>query len=110
MVVKGIGLQDKTQFFSREQIASRADGIPPASASAGASASTTERKSQSTTSGSGSNKMDTSSDLSLRNSSSASVDTRDSMAELARQIQPVDQYGVEFVPLDMLLHDDLHLK
>lgn len=49
--------------------------------------------------------MDTSSDLSIRNSSSASVDTRDTMAELARQIEPVERDGVEFAPFD-----DIHIK
>lgn len=44
-------------------------------------------------------------DVTMHGSSSASVDTRDTMRELAKQIAPVNKEGVEFAPLD-----DLHLK
>ena len=44
-------------------------------------------------------------------SSSNSMDTRDSMKELAKKITPVgDGSGAEFTPLDMLLNEDMHIK
>lgn len=106
LAARGIGTQDKTQFFSPEQMSNKTEAGAQSSTAVAATITTTtmtERKSQST-SGSSSHKMDTSSDLSMHNSSSASVDTRDTMASLARRVEPVDRDGVEFAPLDGELH------
>ena len=47
--------------------------------------------------------------VSMKWSSSGSVDTRDTMAELARKVEPVDRDAVEFAPFDVEA-DDLNLK
>jgi hypothetical protein len=39
-----------------------------------------------------------------------STDSRDTMAELARRIEPVDHDNVEFTPLDLTLSEELHLQ
>ena len=82
-----VGIADKTPFFREEQQPephSRAPGMPPIQPlSPKLSSIMEETRSQ------------------QNSSSSASMDTRDSMRELAKKITPVERDGVEFAPLDI---------
>jgi hypothetical protein len=81
-----VGIADKTPFFREEQQPephSRAPGMPPMPLSPKLSSIMEETRSQ------------------QNSSSSASMDTRDSMRELAKKITPVERDGVEFAPLDI---------
>ena len=73
------------------------------------SSSSKNTKSSSVSSGS---RMDVSvgSERSFRNTNSMSMDSRDTMAELAQKIEPVGHDDIEFAPLDLTLSEELHLQ
>ena len=91
-------IADKIHFFRQ---------LSPAYQSSGPTGKATDPnrinifKSESTTSGA---------EMPGGSSSSASVDTKDSMKELAKKITPVYKDGVEFAPLDIILSENLQMR